>query len=232
MAQAQEPVYTVIAQGRAYQLTRSQIEFDSPNYFTMCFLGDFKEAQTRRLDISQDPVVFSFIVDYLSGYQILPRGHVNSLSTTTDMTLNKLRTDAAFFQLDGLVHLMDSLLIPYVEIMKPTEKYLAFLGTYRPIDRNLETTAEVFNNVHRWSATALTTKKRARAPFDELESPHSGSDFDDYYTVAAIQDILLLKLGKGYLQHWRLIGYKSEYDKKTHRCLNIILVERLVMASK
>ncbi|KAL5632276.1 hypothetical protein ACGC1H_000322 [Rhizoctonia solani] len=227
-----ESMYTVVVQDRAYQLTRAQIEFDSSNYFTMCFRGDSNEVQTRRLEVSRDPATFGYNVNYLSGYEIFPPTYNGSLGTIRETLMHKLRVDAAFFQLDGLVHLIDTVLVPYVEDMKLNERYLAFLGTYRTLHPELDDPADGMRKVIMWRTMSLTDKMRAKTPFDELESPDSGWDFDEYDTLAVVQENLKDKLGKRYIQNWRLVGYRSECKAEKFRYWNIVLVERLVMASK
>ncbi|GAB1524733.1 hypothetical protein RhiTH_007887 [Rhizoctonia solani] len=216
---AQQDVYTVI-------------EFDSPNFFSTCFQSGFQEAHTGRLSINRDPAVFEYIVSYLSGYEILrpvSRGPLQLAAALDKTLLYNIRTDAAFFQLDGLVHRVDSILIPYVDTMKLNERCLAFLGIYLPT--NIRTTLEVpgkaFTGVTEWKTTPITAKVRARAPFNQLEIPYSGSNFDDFHTLAMVQQVLREKLGEQYLKHWRLVGYQSEYEEDAFRYLNIILVERI-----
>ena len=105
--------FTVLVRGSSFILTRSQIEFDSPNYFTACFLGNFKESQTRTLEISRDPVLFGIIFDYLCGYTVLPLDKsVIPARMSLAMALVNLRVDAEFYQLDGLVRACDNLTNP------------------------------------------------------------------------------------------------------------------------
>ncbi|KAG8687846.1 hypothetical protein FRC09_013249 [Ceratobasidium sp. 395] len=100
--------YTVEMRGEKFLLTRDQVEFDSPNYFTSCFLGEFTEAQTRTLTLSRDPELFKIILDYLSGYDVLP---LHELMIPKRMNFNaalrNLLADAQFYQLDGLVDQID-----------------------------------------------------------------------------------------------------------------------------
>lgn len=94
----------MVVRGKTFLLTKSQIEFDSPNYFTTCFLGDFREAQTRRLNLSRSPEIFEVILDYLCGYKVLPLGQQSIPSRMSpEAALINLRADAAFYQLDGLI---------------------------------------------------------------------------------------------------------------------------------
>ncbi|KAH7332675.1 hypothetical protein B0J17DRAFT_678404 [Rhizoctonia solani] len=108
-----EDGYTVTIRGRDFQLVKAQIEFDGPNYFTTCFLGGFKESQSRHLKLFRDPDLFLIICDYLSGYKVLPLSdRVIPARMSPELALANLKTDAAFYQLDGLVEQCDALIIP------------------------------------------------------------------------------------------------------------------------
>ncbi|KAG8687214.1 hypothetical protein FRC08_012104 [Ceratobasidium sp. 394] len=97
-------IYTVIMRGEKITLTRDQVDFDSPNYFTSCFLGEFTESQTRTVTLSRDPDLFRIIIDYLSGYKVLPL-HESALPRRMgmDAALFNLLVDAQFYLLDGLI---------------------------------------------------------------------------------------------------------------------------------
>ncbi|EUC56779.1 BTB domain protein, putative [Rhizoctonia solani AG-3 Rhs1AP] len=106
-----DPIYTVTVRGKDFLLTKSQIEFDGPNYFTTCFLGDFKEAQSHHLKLSRDPDLFFIISDYLCGYEVLPLSdQVIPARMSPEIALENLKTDAEFYQLDGLVEQCDALI--------------------------------------------------------------------------------------------------------------------------
>ncbi|KZV82664.1 hypothetical protein EXIGLDRAFT_778306 [Exidia glandulosa HHB12029] len=64
--------YTIILRGEPFTLYGDQIEFDGPNYFTNLFLGDFAESQTRVVELSRSPLLFRILVEYMSGYEVLP----------------------------------------------------------------------------------------------------------------------------------------------------------------
>ncbi|KAF8593651.1 hypothetical protein BDV93DRAFT_422617, partial [Ceratobasidium sp. AG-I] len=107
--------FKIIVRDKAFKLSQSQIEFDSPNFFTACFLGDFQEAQTRILEISRDPDLFGIIVDYLCGYTVLPlkESALPARMSLTNALIN-LRVDAEFYQLHGLAQACNDLTIPTV----------------------------------------------------------------------------------------------------------------------
>lgn len=96
--------YTIHVQDETFHLTKDQVQFDSPNYFTSCFFGDFAESQTRTLRLSRDPAIFRIILDYLNGYHVLPLS--NSMlpaRMSRELALRNLRVDAEFYLLDGLL---------------------------------------------------------------------------------------------------------------------------------
>ncbi|KZV82399.1 hypothetical protein EXIGLDRAFT_843783 [Exidia glandulosa HHB12029] len=99
--------YTVTLRGEAFTLYRDQIEFDAPNYFSNLFLGDFSESQTRTVELSRSPELFRAIVDYMSGYTILPlTPAVVPATMASDSALENLLRDAEFYGLRGLVALL------------------------------------------------------------------------------------------------------------------------------
>lgn len=98
----------MIVRDQRFVLSRSQIEFDAPNYFTMCFLGDFTESQLRQVELSRDPHLFKIIVDYLCGYTVLPiRPDVLPPTMSPEVALANFRADAIFYQLEGLLSEVD-----------------------------------------------------------------------------------------------------------------------------
>ena len=95
--------YTVILRGQRFTLTRDQIEADSPNYFTNCFLGEFNESQTREIRLGRHPALFTLILEHLSGYDILPLGDAVVIpGMDKERIINHLLSDASSYALDGL----------------------------------------------------------------------------------------------------------------------------------
>ncbi|KAG8752283.1 hypothetical protein FRC12_012042 [Ceratobasidium sp. 428] len=119
--------YTVEMRGEKFLLTRDQVEFDSPNYFTSCFLGEFTEAQTRTLTLSRDPELFKIILNYLSGYDVLPLHELMiPKQMNSNAALRNLLADAQFYQLDGLVDQIDE----ENQAVKKAEQAPASTSTY------------------------------------------------------------------------------------------------------
>ncbi|RPD58555.1 hypothetical protein L226DRAFT_489918 [Lentinus tigrinus ALCF2SS1-7] len=98
-----EDVYTVVMRGEEFQLTYDQITFDSPNFFTACFTTGFAESKDHVLKLSRNPVVFSLIVEYLSGYPILPlTAEFLPAGMSLAMARRFLVADADFYGLERL----------------------------------------------------------------------------------------------------------------------------------
>lgn len=98
-------LYKVTLRDTTFHLDRSQIEFDSPNYFTSCFLGSFAESNARAIRLSRDPALFSIIVSYLSGYTIFPLQAVEGMAESA--VLENLLADALFYGLDELADVLE-----------------------------------------------------------------------------------------------------------------------------
>jgi len=102
--------YVIIVRGERFVLARDQILFDSPNYFTSLFDGPFKESSEgkREAVLYRDPFLFRLIESYLSGYQILPLPTVGPPQyMSREAMVKNLFADAQFYQLDGLIKLLD-----------------------------------------------------------------------------------------------------------------------------
>ncbi|QRV82946.1 hypothetical protein RhiJN_25152 [Ceratobasidium sp. AG-Ba] len=97
--------FKVTVGDKAFYLSKPQIYFDSPNYFTSCFV----DGPDDEIELSRDPVLFQLIVDYLNGYCVLPlRPDRLPPKTPPETVLANLRVDAEFYQLHGLLDLLDS----------------------------------------------------------------------------------------------------------------------------
>ena len=104
-----DDVYTVIVRGETFQLDHAQVHFDAPNFFSNCFSSGFAEAATRVLKLHRSPTTFAIVVDYLSGYPILPlAAHAHTLPPHMDAAAlhRYLLEDAQFYELQGLYNLL------------------------------------------------------------------------------------------------------------------------------
>jgi hypothetical protein len=229
-----DPKYTIVVMNKKFVLTKSQIEFDSPNYFTTCFLGDYREAQTRQIELSRDPSLFAIIVKYLCGYSVLP---LNEKQIPPDMSptsaLVNLRVDAAFYQLDGLIRACDKLLS--VEKLTERRSHMALLGLVQVRDTAGDT-GNVYQTVpcaianHHYNTTVpqifinaldsyhtvgVPPDQLSKEPFSELIRPDAAdgpTGFGGLRTMGAVESVLRLKLGTNYFKEWSLVGYRIETD--------------------
>jgi hypothetical protein len=105
--------YTVVARGVSFTLSKAQISFDSPNFFTAAFLGGFSEAESRSVSIDTNPELFEIIVDYLSGYDVLPLNE-DVLPRRMDMTraTRYLAKDADYLGLSKFQALLTTRSVP------------------------------------------------------------------------------------------------------------------------
>jgi hypothetical protein len=87
-----------------FSLSKTQIEFDSPNRFTDYFLG----TNARGIELFRNPDLFMLILDYLSGYTILPISDNALPRMSRENALRNLRVDAEYYRLKGLIDLIDN----------------------------------------------------------------------------------------------------------------------------
>ena len=99
--------YNVIVRGERFQLSRNQIDFDAPNFFSAYFSSGFVESAKRTLTLDHNPALFALIIEYLSGYPILP---LSAESAPPLMSLAMARrcllADAQFYGLQKLSTLL------------------------------------------------------------------------------------------------------------------------------
>lgn len=103
-----EETYQVIVSGKAFTLSRGQIEADSgdSNLFAISLLGDFAEGQTRTLRLDRNASIFKIIVEHLSGYRIFPIDSSDRGGMSERKFLRYLQDDAEYYQLDRLHELV------------------------------------------------------------------------------------------------------------------------------
>ncbi|KDN34346.1 hypothetical protein RSAG8_12577, partial [Rhizoctonia solani AG-8 WAC10335] len=213
-----EPKYTVVLRGQEFVLTKSQIEFDSPNYFTACFLGDFREAQTKRLELSRNPDCFKLIVEYLCGYEILPLDDQAIPShMSADSALRNLRVDALFYQLDALVKSCDTVIKPRKTRTFPDRRFMVIghIATHwilSSTDPNSNISLSGLKEARAWltpdNIWTTTVTEDVLGRMAQLQLRGSYVDFEGLQTVAAIEDFAT-KAVKNYRElGWALMGWR------------------------
>ncbi|KDN34344.1 hypothetical protein RSAG8_12575, partial [Rhizoctonia solani AG-8 WAC10335] len=182
--------YTVTVRGRDFLLTKSQIEFDGPNYFTTCFLGDFKEAQTRHVKLSRDPDLFFIVWDYLCGYKVLPLSdRVIPERMSPALALENLKTNAVFYQLDGLVEQCDALITrPHERVKAERRNPYLVLGCGYTCHGSSQFDSHVDTAIKSSVWSVRVTKERlTQEPFAGMDRPESHMGFEGLRTIAAVQ---------------------------------------------
>jgi len=106
--------YHIVVRGQKFILDEHQILFDSPNYFSSYFLGNFKKAAEgwRELILRRDPFLFKLVEAHLSGYPVLPLPYSLPGHMSPETAIKSLLCDAKFYGLDGLTKLRQSLPVP------------------------------------------------------------------------------------------------------------------------
>ncbi|KAF8601058.1 hypothetical protein BDV93DRAFT_475845 [Ceratobasidium sp. AG-I] len=198
--------FTVVVRGVGFTLTRSQVEFDGPNYFTACFLGNFKESQTRSLEVSRDPVLFGIVFDYLCGYTVLPLSAdmIPKRMSLANALIN-LRVDADFYQLDGLVQMCDMSANPSLE---NKANCMAIAGSkldIRYAARDFIPFVESFEEFR----VAFVSKEEVLQDFPDMATPHSSRGFQGIRELATITKIVGQQFKSYDKSNWSILGWHT-----------------------
>lgn len=113
---------SVSVRGTTFQLYKTQLDSDAPNYFTR-----FLEHATQwSLTIHRDPLFFELIVSHLSGYKVLPLpDQMVPKYMGKDLALQNFLEDAKYY---GLLRLQ-RLIQDYIDMrsasgpLPPVDKY-------------------------------------------------------------------------------------------------------------
>ncbi|CAE6403083.1 unnamed protein product [Rhizoctonia solani] len=215
--------YTVIVRGRYFLLNKSQIVFDSPNFFTSCFLGDFSEAQSRTLKISRDPDLFQIVVNYLCGYTVLPlRDDFVPAFMTPSTALANLRIDAMFYQLDGLVDQCDEFTKSQSRVSSLPSRYLIVGTQYKHAEiEDIETQMSTAMISRAWR-TWVTEDVLQKEPLLSIERPESRTGFNALREVAAVERFIQSQVPD--FGPWRLVGWHIQRQVGTWEVSSQLMV--------
>ncbi|EIN05776.1 hypothetical protein PUNSTDRAFT_122212 [Punctularia strigosozonata HHB-11173 SS5] len=109
--------YKVFVRSEEFVLSRNQIQFDSPNFFTGCFLSGLAESLTHEVHIDRNPALFALVVEYLSGYIILPLSAASVPNTmSVELATRNLAEDALFYGLTKLHAMLTTPALPNVNL--------------------------------------------------------------------------------------------------------------------
>ncbi|KAF8601059.1 hypothetical protein BDV93DRAFT_546028 [Ceratobasidium sp. AG-I] len=199
--------FTVLFRGVEFTLTRSQVEFDSPNFFTACFLGKFQESETRTVKISRDPVLFGIVFDYLCGYTVLPLGG-SVIPTRMSLTtaLINLRVDAEFYQLDGLLEMCNG--TSTTSASENDAICVAIAGTTGssfPIENSLIPLVHSFNEF----SVAYISKEKALQDLPNLATPQSCKGAQGIQDLAVITKVVSQQFKSYDRTKWTILGWHT-----------------------
>ncbi|CAE6456211.1 unnamed protein product, partial [Rhizoctonia solani] len=175
-----------------------------------CFLGDFHEAETRRIELDRDPDLFRLVISYLNGYVVLPLNE-KSLPGSASLrpTLLNLRADAQFYQLDGLLKACDEELNPAPkELRKDRFIVLGFEDRLIHPD-NEDMVTEPWDPMKKWPTKAewqiyITEDALGHGPFTDLKQLEP-DDHDTLKLMGAIERLATHTI--------------KDYDPRRHRFL-------------
>ncbi|KAF8601074.1 hypothetical protein BDV93DRAFT_608308 [Ceratobasidium sp. AG-I] len=172
--------YNLVVGGRKHVLFRSQIERDSPNFFTSYFLDPSDQVRNKntRLDISRDPDIFDLVLRYLNGYHVLPiHDRLVPPTSTPETVLADLRADAEFYQLRGLLDLCDA--AGQKRIMEVVDSYAMISGYLRVSKDGMSPTEDLEMVIPRFSISLLSedtyneeAKGMTTMTNETIRSPH------------------------------------------------------------
>ncbi|CAE6467312.1 unnamed protein product [Rhizoctonia solani] len=215
--------YTIIMRGKHFLLTKSQIEFDSPNFFTSCFLGDFSEAKSRTLKLSRDPELFQIIINYLCGYTVLPLndGFAPPFMIPSTVLVN-LRTDAIFYQLDGLVEQCDAFKKSQATECSHPGRYLIIGSQYKHAEiEDIENQMSMATHSRAWK-TWVGEDVIGKEPLVAMERPECRSGFDALREVAAVEKFVRSQVPEFGI--WSLVGWHIQKQVGTWEVSSQLMV--------
>ncbi|CAE6481271.1 unnamed protein product [Rhizoctonia solani] len=228
MMDADNGLYTVILQDRKFTLTQSQVEFDSPNYFSKRFLGESHGSQTRHIKLNRDPDLFKIILNHLCGYTVLPLSAKQIPENMSSATvLSNLRSDAVFYQLNGLVRACQE--FASSQAIQQRRMYMAFVSApLLPSHTHKEAVIlQARNDCH---AATITSEALSGALFDFLGRSKSNSamTFDEIRMLAVVEEVVRSKLGTEYPYKWQLVGWDVSYSPDQQKWMVVIVVRNIL----
>ncbi|KAG8713164.1 hypothetical protein FRC11_013065 [Ceratobasidium sp. 423] len=241
-----EPEYKVTIQGTTFLLTKSMIGFDSPNYFTACFTGDYSESHSGSVELYRDPDIFRIVISYLCGYSVLP---LNDKTIPKNMTstraLRYLRADALFYQLDGLARACE-VHLKRKGIDDSPRKYLV-LGGSNPLSLTEEET-NPGNYIHHDDNINILTEPTSEAelmsslpttcdwqlsvdadtlgqePLNKINTPEMLNSLDDMYVASAMGRFVAESVQNYNPKRYRIVGWHVELVQREYPFIEAFVV--------
>ncbi|KAH7335879.1 hypothetical protein B0J17DRAFT_719526 [Rhizoctonia solani] len=225
---AKDSLYTVILQERKFTLTQSQVEFNSPNYFSTRFLGDSRGSQTRQIKLDRDPDLFIIVLNYLRGYAVLPLSAKQIPDRMSPATvLSNLRSDAVFYQLNGLVQACQEFMSN--QTIQQRRTYMAFVSAPL-LPSHTQKEAVILQARNDCHAATISSDALSGTLFDFLGRSKNSSamTFDEIRTLAVVEEVLRSKLGSEYPYKWQLVGWDVSYSPDQQKWMVVIVVRNIL----
>ncbi|CAE6459630.1 unnamed protein product [Rhizoctonia solani] len=223
--------YTIAVADKTFKLSKSQIEYDSPNLFTSYFLDWSDRSTSRRLEISRDPYLFAIIMRYLNGYQVLPL-HPTLVPPhcTLETALADLRVDADFYQLSGLSSLLSS---PKILEEQPAVVYVRVTGQYNTEADKLEPTENIDKVADGFGLELSDEQKYKKASqsdsFYAVPSNTKGGNPSVFYSgllnERIVRRVLQREGNAAIISNWELLGWTRDYPGE--RCRRTFIFVKL-----
>lgn len=117
-----DQLYQVFVRGIVFRLSKDQIEYDAPNFFTNRFdlAPNFDRYDAIvHLDFF-NPIIFQIVIDYMCGDEIFPLPKILAGTKTQEVVFITLKKYASYLALEGLKNELDEAekLIPRTIIMR------------------------------------------------------------------------------------------------------------------
>ncbi|KAF8601088.1 hypothetical protein BDV93DRAFT_524982, partial [Ceratobasidium sp. AG-I] len=207
-------------------LFRSQIERDSPNFFTSYFLEQSNQDTT--LEISRDPDVFELVLRYLNGYQVVPiHERLVPPTSTPETALSDLRADAEFYQLRGLLDLC--IASEQRQVVELVVSYAMITGHLRVSEGGVSPTEDLKSIIPRFSISLLNEEifdgetQGMWAVTDETVGKHG------YLLVSSWSDhIVRTVLSKQpSVSLWQVMGWRGRMEGDIRHAAIFVKLHRL-----
>ncbi|CAE6507582.1 unnamed protein product [Rhizoctonia solani] len=210
-------IYKVVIEDQVFKLTKAQIHFDSPNYFTFHLLDKSEEE----VELTRDPHLFRIIIDYLNGYCVVPL-RLDRLppAMSPDIALANLRVDAEFYQLHGLLDMLDSPPPPMSLEYRKQRLFHHYLMITHLGKGKLE--AVPLDRFH-----VMLVEKRQFDDWFRTENKFTDRTNKYQLTIAAqVRGVTnkILKNASNQIQEWDILGWSKEY-KGDNNYLRAIMVQ-------
>ncbi|KAF8601091.1 hypothetical protein BDV93DRAFT_524985 [Ceratobasidium sp. AG-I] len=220
--------YTVVVGGRTFVLSRSQIERDSPNYFTSHFLSPSNQglSTNTRLEILRDPDIFELVLRYLNGYHVVPiHDRLVPPKSTPETIVADLQADAEFYQLRGLIELCS----PVLKTMEQSAPYAMIAGQLTVSKDGLSPAEPLEDIIPRFSVCYLNeTGFKAATTTDMFKLTTKTAAIPNYLLVTSWSTHIMRAVLKKepFVKNWELIGWKRKLEGDTRHAMIFVKLYR------